>query len=121
MLFKQGDVAAKLEKKSELYKTFPHFYKMKIPTNHPYPYRNRKVGGVHQMKVTTFFRVNLLKPSVNIGLSHPSISILLNQSIQILFNQSMSITWKCLLKVKSNPFANSTSYSFFFISSFVTA
>ena len=31
MLFKQGDVAAKLEKKSELYKTFPHFYKMKIP------------------------------------------------------------------------------------------
>ena len=34
---------------------------MKIPTNHPYPYRNRKVGGVHQMKVTTFFRVNLLK------------------------------------------------------------
>ena len=49
MLFKQGDVAAKLEKKSELYKTFPHFYKMKIPTNHPYPYRNRKVGGVHQM------------------------------------------------------------------------
>ena len=61
MLFKQGDVAAKLEKKSELYKTFPHFYKMKIPTNHPYPYRNRKVGGVHQMKVTTFFGVNLLK------------------------------------------------------------
>ena len=31
MLFKQGDVAAKLEKKSELYKTFPHFYKMKSP------------------------------------------------------------------------------------------
>ena len=61
MLFKQGDVAAKLEKKSELYKTFPHFYKMKIPTNHPHPYRNRKVGGVHQMKVTTFFWVNLLK------------------------------------------------------------
>ena len=61
MLFKPGDVAAKLEKKSELYKTFPHFYKMKIPTNHPHPYRNRKVGGVHQMKVTTFFRVNLLK------------------------------------------------------------
>lgn len=76
MLFKQGDVAAKLEKKSELYKTFPHFYKndnlpftkrnsslykMKIPTNHPHPYRNGKVGGVHQMKVTTFFRVNLLK------------------------------------------------------------
>lgn len=27
MLFKQGDVAAKLEKKTELYKTFPHFYK----------------------------------------------------------------------------------------------
>ena len=37
------------------------FYKMKIPTNHPHPYRNGKVGGVHQMKVTTFFRVNLLK------------------------------------------------------------
>jgi hypothetical protein len=34
---------------------------MKIPTNHPHPYRNGKVGGVHQMKVTTFFRVNLLK------------------------------------------------------------
>ena len=61
MLFKQGDVAAKLEKKSELYKTFPHFYKMKIPTNHPHPYRNGKVGGVHQMKVTTFLGVNLLK------------------------------------------------------------
>lgn len=28
------------------------FYKMKIPTNHPHPYRNGKVGGVHQMKVT---------------------------------------------------------------------
>ena len=37
------------------------FYKMKIPTNHPHPYRNGKVGGVHQMKVTSFFRVNLLK------------------------------------------------------------
>jgi hypothetical protein len=37
------------------------FYKMKITTNHPHPYRNGKVGGVHQMKVTTFFRVNLLK------------------------------------------------------------
>ena len=34
---------------------------MKIPTNHPHPYRNGKVGGVNQMKVTTFFRVNLLK------------------------------------------------------------
>ena len=34
---------------------------MEIPTNHPHPYRNGKVGGVHQMKVTTFFRVNLLK------------------------------------------------------------
>ena len=31
MLFKQGDVAAKLEKKSELYKTFPHFYKNENP------------------------------------------------------------------------------------------
>ena len=68
MLFLQDDVAAKVEKKSELYKTFPFFkntnsffYKMKITTNHPHPYRNGKVGGVHQMKVTTFFRVNLLK------------------------------------------------------------
>ena len=34
---------------------------MEIPTNHPHPYRNGKVGGVHQMKVTSFFRVNLLK------------------------------------------------------------
>ena len=30
MLFKQGDVAAKLEKKTELYKTFHLFYKMKL-------------------------------------------------------------------------------------------
>ena len=28
------------------------FYKMKIPTNHLHPYRNGKVGGAHQMKVT---------------------------------------------------------------------
>ena len=34
--------------------------------------------------------------------------------------QSMSVNWKCLLKVRSNPFASSTSYSFFFISSFFT-
>ena len=34
--------------------------------------------------------------------------------------QSMSVSWKCLLKVRSNPFASSTSYSFFFISSFFT-
>ena len=30
MLFKQGDVAAKVGKKTELYKTFPLFYKMKL-------------------------------------------------------------------------------------------
>lgn len=34
--------------------------------------------------------------------------------------QSMSTNWKRLLKVKSNPLASSTSYSFFFISSFFT-
>ena len=35
-------------------------------------------------------------------------------------DQSISINWKCLLKVKSNPFVSSTSYSFLFISIFFT-
>ena len=33
-------------------------------------------------------------------------------------DQSISINWKCLLKVKSNPFVSSTTYSFLFISIF---
>lgn len=82
MLFKQGDVAAKVGK-TELYVS----------------------GGLLDEGHHIFSGEPFENNPSNIELSY----------------QSMSITWKCLLKVKSNPFANSTSYSFLFISIFFTA
>lgn len=62
------------------------FYKMKIPTNHPHPYRNGKVGGVHQMKVT-------------------KLKCLGNTDLQDRFNID-NHNYSCLAKVSFTKFVN---------------